>query len=1127
MCLQLSIIKELEILSERPGKSSVRACSLLFELYIQRLEWPGAEDSAAKWYIKAVQADPNASIARYAFGVFEILQRPVPPEIDAVSILKSWIQKGCYHSLMELQRRSPSDFPVMLEEFRKRGGFLSHDERHEVKILASFQDFNSYFDDLSAKNEGDPSELGKMVVTGNDDLLLHAASRHGSITVMEELLSIGADVNIKNADGETALLQACRAGHLEATGLLLSKGADPSIAASTGETPLHWIFVFGDKYVEEATTLLLSCGAYPCLYATVSPGQCSAVEYLPLYGTPLHYAIQARNERTAEVLLSAGADPFMDHYQEREVDVYSYTPFRLAIEELLPSLVQTVIDSPSFALDVKGYFASRNESFFRRAVRSASTTMHRIRLGTTYPSSLVHMISLLRVTEADSNASGSGTSPLHTCIVHGVPSEVTEYLLQTGDQEHLELVSRAHGSTPLQVAMQLNRRTTFLLLLEYGADIHRRLLFPEGFAYLQLCTNLGSNAVFFANVLLARGAKLPSVEAYDPEVRGNTESLSQFSPHFLAIISGNFELATFLIRRSGSRSIVPPPGDFDLFMNMFRVLPRLPVSRLRYLLEPPEGLEAISLEGYAMFKRNCFHALGAHPILGDLELLVNFRYLVEQSRLRGQSELINQLDKMRFTPLASAVMMGRLDLIGEMLAAGADPNLGDLPCINYVYIYLKRLQKAPSQTFAALGGHTLTRREARWLQDDYKSIIRLLKQYGGREERRANGALKLPYTAIVGGYLEACKQDFVSNFKRGKELGMRTTEQEGFGETMSKIWGALTTKRTRSTTPLQGIQLNPWEDMKSNVMNSHMRYQDDLARRNRFASSEGEASGSSTTLAGEGQNRNSSYTVCLCTLVGKAKSGLSVPLTFQTQNTTLGSMRDFAKWYTSAPDQEVQDCTPAHPSPSAGQYQGQPHQQKGTSSPFPPTAVRHPPASAEKASHASSLPLAQSLQQQTLPSNVYQHLPPINRGNDGSIQHQPSRIVTPEDHMRTLQQLTSTLPLDSSDPQDLIQQCLDTHFASNSVTQQEMSSPGAPLGSLYIFDMEKGLRHLLRDEFDVKVLVKEGHLRAIIRHPDVQVSRGVMERREDFVNQGWLGWMELEEREAEILTRSFEDFVHL
>ncbi|KAL5603558.1 hypothetical protein FOVSG1_006308 [Fusarium oxysporum f. sp. vasinfectum] len=441
------------------------------------------------------------------------------------------------------------------------------------------------------------------------------------------------------------------------------------------------------------------------------------------------------------------------------------------------------------------------------------------------------MIDLLRIAEPKEKTLGSGMSFLHTCIVHGIPAEVIDHFLKIDSKEDLELVSNRHRHTPLQVAMHLNRRKTFLLLLNHGADIHKRLLFPEGFSYMQFCAHLGPGAVLFANELISRGAVLHKV--YDPDVLDDPKSLSQFAPPLLAIMMGNFELATFLIKLDGSKHVIPP-NAVDIFWPMFRSFPRLPVSRLRYLLEPPEGLEPVAVAGSSVFNRNCFHAIAAHPTLGDLELLLNFRYLLKQSKLRGHQDLLNQLDAVGMPPLLGAILMGHLDLVREMLYWGADPNLGATPSVNIAYTYLKRLQKAPSQTFSVLGGHTLSRREARWLQDDYKSIIVLLKQHGGQEVRTSSGKIGIPYSA-AWGYLKSFQQTRIKGYQVGQEQGREIATQQGIRKRVQHIWEG--DNMLRGIMHGLGMFMEPFGVIKKSVEHSHRRYQDDLARRNRFSAS--------------------------------------------------------------------------------------------------------------------------------------------------------------------------------------------------------------------------------------------------------------------------------------------------
>ncbi len=58
---------------------------------------------------------------------------------------------------------------------------------------------------------------------------LMLAAHDGRIAELRQLISDGADVNVKSSFGWTALMFASREGHKEAVVSLLEKGADPHI----------------------------------------------------------------------------------------------------------------------------------------------------------------------------------------------------------------------------------------------------------------------------------------------------------------------------------------------------------------------------------------------------------------------------------------------------------------------------------------------------------------------------------------------------------------------------------------------------------------------------------------------------------------------------------------------------------------------------------------------------------------------------------------------------------------------------------------------------------------------------------------------------------------------------------
>ena len=81
---------------------------------------------------------------------------------------------------------------------------------------------------------------------------------------IQRLLELGADVNVRNYKGKTALHCAAKAGFVRVMEVLLENGADVNAADGTGETPLFDAIRLTIKNVEKkqgTVALLLSKGA--------------------------------------------------------------------------------------------------------------------------------------------------------------------------------------------------------------------------------------------------------------------------------------------------------------------------------------------------------------------------------------------------------------------------------------------------------------------------------------------------------------------------------------------------------------------------------------------------------------------------------------------------------------------------------------------------------------------------------------------------------------------------------------------------------------------------------------------------------------------------------------------------
>lgn len=122
--------------------------------------------------------------------------------------------------------------------------------------------------------------------------LMWVVSSNGSEELMEALIDHGADVNMQDFFGGTALFYAASLGLEDHVRLLLENGAHTEIANMDGVTPLHAASVGGHAEVVE---LLLQYGAF------VNAGDDEE-------DRPLHYAIREGHQEIVKLLLEAGAD---------------------------------------------------------------------------------------------------------------------------------------------------------------------------------------------------------------------------------------------------------------------------------------------------------------------------------------------------------------------------------------------------------------------------------------------------------------------------------------------------------------------------------------------------------------------------------------------------------------------------------------------------------------------------------------------------------------------------------------------------------------------------------------------------------------------------------------------------
>jgi len=159
----------------------------------------------------------------------------------------------------------------------------------------------SVTDLVAAAKRGDTHAVHYLVAGGADlDVrdpmgytALHWAGIRGHWTVFSELVTAGTPINAIGGDGGTPLHWACHHDRPDMIARLIDAGADQNVSNRWGRTPLH---VAARRGCGRVARLLIERGVE--IDATTNEGW-----------TPLHVAYRSDHPEMVQILLEAGADP--------------------------------------------------------------------------------------------------------------------------------------------------------------------------------------------------------------------------------------------------------------------------------------------------------------------------------------------------------------------------------------------------------------------------------------------------------------------------------------------------------------------------------------------------------------------------------------------------------------------------------------------------------------------------------------------------------------------------------------------------------------------------------------------------------------------------------------------------
>ncbi|XP_044576308.1 ankyrin repeat, PH and SEC7 domain containing protein secG-like [Cotesia glomerata] len=347
----------------------------------------------------------------------------------------------------------------------------------------------------------------------NDAAFIHKAADEGYCTIIEDLLTHGADPNIINAHGDSLLMTACGSKKADLVKTLIRNNADINLKNSSGHTVLYYVIrnlnfdedklcshikfsdYSDDDYVIAKKNLDDNCTChsnewFEILKIFIDLGL--DVNNKDQYdSTALHYVIRYNyNEKFYHyikeltcLLLKAGADA-------KSRDNHGNTPLQDAISSERLEIVELLL--PTAKLDDECYINCKKQTLLHAAAESRGIKLLEIILkqkefknldlqdinGATPLSLAVQRscfpaVEILLLHGANPNlADVKLMTPLLHNLERSGPLPILEILLKFG--ANINCVNK-NGMTPLTIAASYNNHNHFEILVKYATDLNARV----------------------------------------------------------------------------------------------------------------------------------------------------------------------------------------------------------------------------------------------------------------------------------------------------------------------------------------------------------------------------------------------------------------------------------------------------------------------------------------------------------------------------------------------------------------------------------------------------------------------------------------------------------------------------
>ncbi|KAM3876151.1 CARD- and ANK-domain containing inflammasome adapter protein [Diretmus argenteus] len=501
------------------------------------------------------------------------------------------------------------------------------------------------------------------IVNSSNETLLHVASEHGHLSIIELLLHRGARLDLQDSEGHTALHRAASRGHTGVVRALTKAGAHIYALDMQTKTPIHLAAKNGHlnsvkALLKEESRHSKSQTQDSFLHMAAREDDWRLAELLLQSGadvdarnthneTALFHAVTSSHERTVTVLLNAGAK--VDHGVINEairLNDGSILCTLLAVRQNQDGVLTALIDSGADVNihDKQGYTPlllstelGHTEAFRALAAKHArldailpnlSSALHLAVHGGSVP-----IVQTLLEKGLDPSATGpKGHTPLHLAAHHN-SSALVGLLLGAGAQAN---AVSPDGLTPLHIASQQGHAETVIQLLHGKADVGARD--RQGRTALHWATSTqGESPV--VDLLLSAGA--------DP----NTTDKEKKTALHLAAMEGKADAVTSLLSHKAKAGAKDMDGSTPIHYAATGGHVTIVTALLRSLKN--KGADELNV-----WRKTPLHAAAEKGHDGVVELLLE------------AGAKVNAIDNSKDTPLHCAARGGHQDVVRRLVGWG-------------------------------------------------------------------------------------------------------------------------------------------------------------------------------------------------------------------------------------------------------------------------------------------------------------------------------------------------------------------------------------------------------------------------------------------------------------------------